>query len=117
MCQILQSVTEYLVYHYRLYDNDNLDDIALSLEQYLNKAKKRRIEKPPDYNGFHSFSLDAKTELRIYNGNDSDISSIAPKRNIYARPGRLFERTESLIVNTTKSRSFGFPMVKSLKDG
>lgn len=117
MCRILQPATEHLVYHHRLCDDDDLDDIALGLEQYLNKAKRRRIEKPPDHDGLHSFSPDAKAELRTHDGSDFDISSVAPDRNTYVRPGRLFERTESPAVDTTEPWLLGLPMVRSLGDG
>jgi hypothetical protein len=105
MWQILQPATENLVYHHRLDDDDDLDDIALGLEQYLNTSKRRRLEKLPDHDGLPSFSPDAKAELRTQDGSDSDISSVAPERNICARPGRLFERTESPAVDTTEPRS------------
>ena len=40
MCRILSRVAENLVYHYRLRDDDELDDIALNLGRYLNKGRK-----------------------------------------------------------------------------
>jgi hypothetical protein len=39
MCQILKSATENLIYHNRLNNNNDLDDIVLNFERYLNKDK------------------------------------------------------------------------------
>jgi hypothetical protein len=39
MCRILKPAADNLVYHHRLSDDDNLDDIALDLGRHLNKDK------------------------------------------------------------------------------
>jgi hypothetical protein len=41
MCQILKPAAENLVYHHRLSDDDDLEDVALAVERYLNKDWKR----------------------------------------------------------------------------
>ena len=114
MCRILQPAAENLIYRHQLDHNDDLDDIVLRLERYLNQNKKQRLTTLLDPGSLSDIPANAEAgpaAPQTHDNNNPNMPTVGHENDVDARSIHTLEGTDCSGSNTTECAQLKSPTI------